>query len=290
MNLARPVAWLGVALVTQASVAAPPRVLVTLPALYSWTANVAGTNATVEALMPAESGPHQYQLRPQDLQRFRRANLLIINGLGVDEWIAKAALKELHSPGSFRVVCLSTGLDSLLIRSDRSADPNPHIWLDPQLAGLCVSNLVQTLSQFDPAAAAAYAANGAAYQRTLANLDQEIRDGISGLACTNLVTFHDAFPYFAHRYGLNLLGVIEDQPNVDPSPRHLGEVSRMIRGAHVPVIFTEPQYSSRLVDRIAADLHVKVATLDVLETGVPATTFYVDSMRRNLRVLQENLR
>ena len=281
---------LGGLLASFAAFAEAPRVLVTLPALYSWAANVAGTNATVEALMPAESGPHQYQLRPHDLQRFRNASLLIINGLGVDDWIAKAALKEAHTAGSLRVVCLSSGLESLLIRSDRSADPNPHIWLDPRLASLCVSNLVHAFSSLDPSSASAYAANGAGYQKVLGDLDGEIREGLTGLASTNLVTFHDAFPYFTRRYGLNLIGVIESQPNVDPSPRHLGEVSRLIREARVPVIFTEPQYSSRLVDRIAADLRVKVATLDVLETGVPSVSFYVDSMRRNLRVLRDNLR
>jgi len=268
----------------------PLRIVVTMPAIYSWTAQVVGTNAVVESLLPGETGVHHYRLKPQDLRRLTSADLLVIIGLGVDDWVAKAAEKERGNGLRPRIARLSSGMDSQLIREENSAEPNPHIWLDPVLVEGCLSNLVAVLSELDPKSSSQFVAHAEAYRHQLRRLDDDLRQGVAKLGSTNLVTFHDAFPYFARRYGLKMLGIVEEQPNVDPSPRHLAQVSHTIREAHVPVIFTEPQYSPRLAQRIAADLGIKVAVLDVLETGEATPSFYEQAMRRNLQVLQESLR
>jgi zinc/manganese transport system substrate-binding protein len=169
-------------------------------------------------------------------------------------------------------------------------DANPHVWLDPVFAKHCVSNIIQALCQADPAHAEGYTRRGETYLRELDQLDEQIRSSLKGLSNRKVVTFHDAFPYFCRRYDLQLVGVIEEVPSVDPSPKYLAQLSRAIRQQQVRVIFSEPQFHPRLVQRLANDLAIGVAELDVLETGTASRTFYIDGLRRNLRTLESALR
>jgi zinc/manganese transport system substrate-binding protein len=169
-------------------------------------------------------------------------------------------------------------------------DGNPHVWLDPVFAKHCVSNIITALCQADPAHADGYTRRGDSYLRELDQLDGEIRSSLKALTQRKVVTFHDAFPYFCQRYDLKLVGVVEEVPSVDPSPKYLARLSRAIRDQGVRVIFSEPQFHPRLLKRLASDLQVGVAELDVLETGTASKTFYVDGMRGNLRTLEAALR
>ena len=289
------------------------RVLATLPAIHSWAANVAGDTATVESLLPANVGPHDFQFRPSDLRKLASADVVLMNGLGVDTWLTRAVSRGASKP-TRRVVTVTDGLQKQLIHhltplavdaeagSRKSGhdhdhdhdhgddDANPHVWLDPVLAKHCVSNIVQALCQADPAHAEGYTRRGEAYLRELDGLDAQIRSALKDLGNRKVVTFHDAFPYFCRRYDLNLVGVVEEVPSVDPSPKYLARLSRAIRQHQVRVIFSEPQFHPRLLRRLASDLGVGVAELDVLETGSASKTFYADGMRRNLRTLESALR
>lgn len=296
--------------------AAEIRVLTTLPAIHSWAANVAGDTAAVESLLPANVGPHDFQFRPSDLRKLAAADVVLMNGLGVDTWLTRAVTRGASKP-SRRVVTITDGLQKQLIhhRTPLAIDPtttgskkpsqdhshdhdhdhsdddaNPHVWLDPVFAKHCVSNIIQALCQADPAHAEGYTRRGETYLRELDQLDEQIRSSLKGLSNRKVVTFHDAFPYFCRRYDLQLVGVIEEVPSVDPSPKYLAQLSRAIRQQQVRVIFSEPQFHPRLVQRLANDLAIGVAELDVLETGTASRTFYIDGLRRNLRTLESALR
>jgi zinc transport system substrate-binding protein len=296
--------------------AAEIRVLTTLPAIHSWAANVAGDTAAVESLLPTNVGPHDFQFRPSDLRKLAAADVVLMNGLGVDTWLTRAVTRGASKP-SRRVVTVTDGLQKQLIhdRTPLAIDPtttgskkpsqdhshdhdhdhsdddaNPHVWLDPVFAKHCVSNIIQALCQADPAHAEGYTRRGETYLRELDQLDEQIRSSLKGLSNRKVVTFHDAFPYFCRRYDLQLVGVVEEVPSVDPSPKYLAQLSRAIRQQQVRVIFSEPQFHPRLVQRLANDLAIGVAELDVLETGVASRTFYIDGLRRNLRTLESALR
>jgi len=300
--------------------AEPLRILATLPALHSWAAKVAGPDAVVETLPSASVGPHDFQFRPSDLRRLARANVVVMNGLGVDGWMDKALRNNSTKPG-LRVVTVADGLKSQWIlevpelevrsadkedsRSGRSSGgrpdehhhhdhadhgPNPHLWLDPVFARHGVSNILQTLVALDPEHADGYRRRAAAYLDELEGLDSEIRSAVARLQDRRIVTFHDAFPYFCRRYGLELVGVVEEVPSVEPSPRYLTELVAAIRKSKVRVVFSEPQFHPRLVRRLAEDIGIKVGELDVLETGTPSPGFYVEGQRRNLKALEAALR
>lgn len=292
-----------------------PRILCSIAPLASWALNVAGDAAVVETLLPADVGPHDFQFRPRDLKRIQAAQLIVINGLGIEDWLDKP-LRANASQLEKKLVRTSDGLKSELIyevpqlvldpkRSkkdshahahgagdghDHAESANPHVWLDPVLARHGVSNILQGLVRVDPANAESYRRNAAAYLARLEALDRELHAAVAALPNKAVVTFHDAFPYFTRRYGLDLVGVIEEVPGVEPSPKYLSELLKVVRARNVKALFTEPQFSPRLATRLAKDLGVAVAELDVMETGRVTPDFYETAIRKNLHSLQSSLR
>ena len=295
--------------VTSGAEATRLRVLTSIPPIYCWTVNVAGSLATVENLLPADVSPHDYQFRPRDLKRIGAADVIVLNGLGLEDWFARA-IRANSKDAKKNVVRVADGLpEAVLVRHlptievgagkgaahDHDHDhageqANPHLWLDPQIARHGVSNILHALQAADPANAAGYATNATAYIAKLDALDAEIRAATATIRGRPVVTFHDAFPYFCRRYGLDLVGVIEEVPGTDPSPRYLAALLKVVRAKGVTVLFTEPSSNPRLARRLADDLGIAVAELDVLETGALTPTSYEEGMRRNLAVLRQALK
>ncbi len=310
--------WLVVAVLQSAtaqSAAAEPQrvqVLCSLAPLASWALNVAGDLATVETLLPADVGPHDFSFRPRDLKRIKSADLIVINGLGIEEWLDKA-LRSNARDLTNKLVRTSEGLEAefiyhlpelVLDPASRKKDghshahdhigageqPNPHVWLDPVFARQGVSNILKALVRIDPRNATGYQRNAMSYIDRLQKLDEEARAVVEGLAEKSVVTFHDAFPYFTRRYGLELVGVIEEVPGVDPSPKYLSSLLKVVRSRKVRALFTEPQFSPKLANRLARDLEIGIGELDVMETGAVTAEFYEVGIRRNLAVLQKYLK
>lgn len=295
--------------------ARPLRVLTTFAPIHSWTLNVAGPDAIVENLLPGDVGPHDFQLRPQDLRKIRQADLVVANGLGMESWLDKAIRNNAKDAGR-RIIRTSDGLKDQLLyhlpvlsldpKGARKAHdhdhhhdhdheaageaPNPHVWLDPVFAQHGVSNIVEGLCAADPTHAEGYRQRAAVFINRLQSLDRDLASAVAGITNRGIVTYHDAFPYFCRRYQLDLVGVIEEVPSVDPSPKYLATLSAVIRSRGVQAIFTEPQFNPRLVRQLSKDLGIRFAELDVLETGKTGPDFYEAGMRRNLQALQSTLR
>ncbi|MBX3731513.1 MAG: zinc ABC transporter substrate-binding protein [Verrucomicrobiae bacterium] len=278
------------------------RILTSIAPLYSWAANVAGDAAEVENLLPADVGPHDYQFRPRDLRKIRSADIILLNGLGLESWFARTIAVE-DPTAAKKVVEVAAGVpEALLIHEvpaihlGDSSEPhlhqgpaNPHLWLDPWFARHAVTNLLRALREADPQRAPEFERNASRYVTRLDTLEREVQATLAALTRRQLVTFHDAFPYFCRRFGLDLVGVIEEVPGTSPSPRYLADLSRVIRERRVGAIFTEPQFDARLARQLARDLGIRVAALDTLETGRLAPSSYEDGMRANARVILSTL-
>lgn len=261
------------------------KVLTSFLPVYCFTVNVAGDLAEVENLLPARVEPHDYQFSRKDVQKLARADLIVINGLGLEKWLDKP-LENSASAHPRTVVAIAAGLETELISSAKpSALPNPHIWLDPRLACHAVTNILRALQQADPAHANGYAANAMRYLARLEQLDAALHRALAPVREASIVTYHDAFAYLARRYGLHVLGVIEPVPDLEPSLKYLAVLYRSIRASHVEAIFTEPPAPARLARQIGSDLHLPLAQLDTLETGPLNPSAYEDAMQDNLRVL-----
>jgi zinc transport system substrate-binding protein len=279
---------------------ARPRVVATILPAYCIATNIGRDLVEVGYLVGAGGNGHDYQLTPRDRSEIERARLLLMNGLGIEPWLKKTLAAV---PASVRVVSLSQGLESRLLaiehrhahgpgeKHDHAHDEfNPHLWLDPTLMMQMVTNALRGFRQMDPQNAGRYATNAAEFIARVQAIDRELMDGLAGLRGVSIVTFHDAFPYFARRYGINVAGVIEEIPDVDPTPRHLAKLSATIRAAKARAIFVEPRHSRRLADRLGRDLGIKVGVLDTLEGGPASATAYEEGMRNILRNLQSTLR
>ena len=275
----------------------PPRVITSFFPLYCWTANVAGDDAQVECLLSSRTEPHDYAFTPGDARRLQRADLIVVNGLTLEAWLPKFLR---GSPGSsHRVVNISAGLAAQLIvgrhehqhhEHTETEHANPHVWLDPVLAMHGVSNILAALQRTNPSRAAAYASNAQAYLAKLDQLDRDVHDGLASVTNRTVVTYHDAFPYFARRCGFEIAGVVEEVPEVNPTPKYLAKLSRMMRERNIRVIFIAVGGRTRLAERIAADLRVELVELDTLESGPLRPAAYEERMRHNLSVLQKQLR
>ena len=264
--------------------------------IQSHTLAIAGQNAEVVQLLGKDAGPHDFQLSPSDVKKLAEADLFIINGAGIEDWlddlVKKSSNKDLVIVDTSKGVDLVESPEEVAIAGGhghhhhQGDGGNPHIWLDPVIAQKQAANIVAALQKADPANAAAYAENGAAYAAELEALDAEYRATLAPLPNKNLVSFHDAFPYLSARYGLNYVGAIAEFPEKDPTPRQLASLVDKIRELQVGVLFAETGYAPGLLEKIAKETGAKVSSLDTLEVGQGGAKAYLERMRKNLSSLQ----
>jgi zinc transport system substrate-binding protein len=275
-----------------------------LPA-YCAAVNVAGDPALVRCLVSGNLEPHDYQLTPADARTLAEADLVVVNGLGMESWLAKH-LRSTRAAENGKLVQLTEGLDSQLLDSEgkpcahghehddgHAHDhplPNPHTWLDPSLMEHGVREVVKGFIRVAPGQQARWESNGEAYIAKLRQLDQEFRAAAANLKHRPFVTHHNAFPYLARRYGLRQVGVVETSPDSPPGPRDLAALHTTIRREKVVAIFAEIQSPGRLPERISKDAGIRLGALDTLETGTADAGAYERGMRANLDALLRSLK
>jgi zinc/manganese transport system substrate-binding protein len=264
------------------------KVLTTIAPLYSFTANIVGDAAVVDNLIPSGVGPHEYSLSPGDARKVTESRIVVKNGVNLESWLHK-----LTGPAQGREKSAEEDSEWLIIVDTSKGvdimDRDPHIWLSPKNAIIQVENIRDALTEADPDNSALYLKNAAEYIQRLRELDREIKDEIRTWDMRQFVAYHSAFRYFARDYGLEQAAVIKETPETEPSPRHIAEVIETIKSNDIKVIFTEPQFSHKIVASIAKDLNLQVYSLDTLETGELSMEWYEKEMRENLAVLKKAL-
>jgi zinc transport system substrate-binding protein len=185
-----------------------------------------------------------------------------------------------------RVVEVSEGIPLL--------EGNPHVWVSLEGARRQTDNIAAALAAADPDHADAFRANASAYNASLTALEEKMRTALAPYAGTPIVTFHEAFPYFARDFGLDLAGVIEREPGAEPSARELADTVKLVRARQVKALFAEPQFPDQSAQVVARETGVRVYSLDPVVTGpsdpAAARGAYLQAMEKNLEVLQEALR
>jgi zinc transport system substrate-binding protein len=225
---------------------------------------------------------HDYQLTAGDVRQLADADLLLANGAGMETFLGK--VKE-QSP-SLRVVEVSEGIPLM--------DGNPHVWVSFEGASRQVDNIAEALALASPEKADTFRANAETYKAALAALDEKMKSSLAPYAGTPIVTFHEAFPYFARDFKLDLVGVIAREPGTEPSARELADTISLVRERKVKALFAEPQFPDKSAQVISRETGVKVYELDPVVTGPSepseARGAYLRAMGKNLGVLQEALR
>lgn len=240
---------------------------------------------------PSTGCLHDYQLLTGDMRTLAGAAALLINGAGMEGFLADITSQLPSLP----VIDCSQGIDLIAEAEGHDQDGhghgavNAHIWLAPQNAIQMVRNMASSLQTLLPQAAEQINANAEKYIKRLETLDAELAAAISALPRKDIVTFHEAFPYFARAYGLRVVAVVALEPEEPLSPRLLAEVVEKVRAADNPPLFSEPQYENAAVRAVSQETGAPIFELDPLVTGDGALTAYEDVMRQNLRVLLEAL-
>ncbi|MCK4547212.1 MAG: zinc ABC transporter substrate-binding protein [Candidatus Eisenbacteria sp.] len=259
--------------------------------------NVGGAHVSVSTLLPAGASPHTFDPKPTQVRLVAEARIFFEIGAGLEQWSGKIA--RASGNRNLDVVQLSDGLELLCSPDGRRCEtelshtgsvPNPHVWLDPQNAIRMVERIACSLSKVDPEHAAAYEANAAAYGQDLQILDEEIRSAVERFSTRRYVAFHSAWIYFAHRYGLQAMGIIEESPGKEATPKHLKGIIDVVRSHGVAVIFAEPQLNSKEAEVIARESGAQIAFLDPLGgEDVEGRDSYLNLMRYNLSEMERTL-
>lgn len=221
---------------------------------------------------------HDYSITAADMRNLEGAGILLVNGAGMESFLGK--INERY-PG-LRVAELSRGIKLIEVNGSK----NPHVWLSISNAIVMTLNCVDALAAADRVHEAQYRANGNKYIAKLMKLRGEMDSGMKPYSGKRIITFHEAFPYFAQEYGLVIAAVIEREPGSEPSARELAETIMLIKKSGIRSLFIEPQYPSTTAGTIAAETGAGVYILDPAVTGEDSNDAYINIMRKNLDVLE----
>ena len=280
--------------------------------LYISTINITKDipNVTVTNMTKSQTGClHDYQLTPQDLKTLENADILVINGAGMESFLDGI----ISQYPNLEIVDATKGL-SLLEDDTHSHDDhdhdhdtedehsedddhdheyNAHVWVSVTGNIDEVKNISSQLESLNPENKEAYESNTNTYVAKLEDLKNEMHEELDNLPNRDIITFHEAFPYFAEEFNLNIAGVIEIEPDSEPSAKEIEEIINTVKEKNIKALFTEPQYSSKVAETIATETGATVYELDPIVTGdsnPDAYDDYINKMKKNLDVLKEALK
>ncbi|HUT97637.1 MAG TPA: metal ABC transporter substrate-binding protein [bacterium] len=266
--------------------------------IYLLTENVVGntTGVTVDVLVSPEAGDiHNYQLVPGDLLKLNRADLVILNGLGLEGFLGDA-LADL--PEGTEIVTAGEGIEPLPLtfhnhqgepHGDEHGEWDPHLWVSPRNAVRMTQNIRDALAEADPAHADAYRANAAEFIARLEALYEKMLTAARGWPNRAIVTNHDAFGYLARDLDLEIAGVVMLTPGASPSAGEMLRLVGMIRNKGAAAVFVEPGYPEGSARNIARDAEVPVYVLDPCTTGGTDPGRFLEVMEKNLENLDAAL-
>ena len=257
--------------------------------VYLETINIVGEIEGVEVVnltKPQTGCLHDYQLTTEDMKTLETADIFVVNGLGMENFLEKV----IETQKNLKIVDASNSEEIYLLKEGEEV--NPHVWLSVTYAMAQVKAIQRQLCELDPAHADIYKKNALHYLNELTTLRDEMHLALDNLPHKDIVTFHEAFPYFATEFKLNIAGVIEREPGTEPTPQELADTIKTVNEFPVKVLFTEPQYSPKAAETIARETGAKIFTLDPVTTGESKfenRQDYQNKMRQNMKTLQEAL-
>lgn len=255
--------------------------------VYEFIKRVGGNNVNITTLIPIGVEPHDFEPTIQQIQNAESADLIIYNGAGLEKWIDKIDSKS--------KVDASQGLNFLNGNdSEITGAYDPHVWLDPILAKQQVENIRDALVKADPANTQYYKSNADKFIAELNNLDNKIKTELTTCDKKDFIAFHNAFTYFASRYGLNQHSIHGTTPEGEILPQRLQEVIELARDLGLHIIYSEDLVDPRSAQVIAQEIpDGKVLILSPIE-GInsdeqKAGIGYLDKMKEDVDNLKIGL-
>ncbi len=269
------------------------RVVATTTQVQDFTRVIGGDRIQLTGILKPNVDPHDYEPSPADVDAIAHADLLIINGVGLEHW-----LQDTINSAGFHGTTVDTS-KGVQIRKGDTQDPagDPHIWHNPRNAKIMVATIQQALAAADPADASFFKANQDAYHAKLEALDAEVARQIDSLANRKLVTNHDAFGYYVDRYQLDFVGSIipSFDTGAELSAKDVADIVAKIRATGVKAVFSESSLPPRTAQTIAGEAHVKVVEGpnalygDTLGPAGSDGATYLQMIKHNTRTIVANL-
>ena len=247
--------------------------------LENLTENV--PDVEISMLAPVNTGClHDYEMTTRDMKTITGCNILIANGAGMETFLEKA---------------LSMKKGAVIVAADGFplTDNNPHVWVSPAGAIYEVQHIASGLEKLDSTHADLYKQNADVYMQKLRTLSSGMHKMLDGFTGSRIITFHEAFPYFASEFHLQIVSVVEREPGTIPNAKELAGLITMIKKAQQDgtsiSLFAEPQYSSSAAEVISRETGLTVYELDPCVTGSLDKDSYINSMKQNAAMLQKAL-
>lgn len=284
------------------------KVVTTFPPMYWFTKAVAGDAAEVEVIVPPGTEVHEYQATPATVQAIAQADVLVTNGLGLEEFL-ETTLRNAQN-ANLKTVVASEGIQALgevsptVLVSDASSGDhdhdhgneasaeahshragNPHVWIDPVLAQQQIAQIRDGLIAADPTNRRTYETNAAAYLQQLQQLHQDYETRLKPLQGCTFVTFHDAYPYLANRYQLQQVAVVQI-PEDSLSPADIQTTIDAVKRYDAKALLGEPGVDNKLLASLSQDLKLTLREVDPLESGPLDPQHYLTAMAQNLQTLE----
>lgn len=251
----------------------------------------------VESMAQQQTGClHDFQMTTADMKKAETADAFLINGAGMEGFLDKISDQLPELP----VIDSSTGIPLIASGEDHhhdggeghdhdQEDYNPHLWVSITNCMEQVRNLSEGIIALDPEHEAEYRENTETYLEKLSALRDKMHSALDHVKNKDIITFHEAFPYFAEEFGLHIAAVINREPNSQPSAKELADTIRLVRETGVKALFVEPLYPETSADIIAAETGAQVYVLDPAVSGEWDKNAYLTAMESNLQVLEQAL-
>jgi zinc transport system substrate-binding protein len=282
------------------------KVIASFYPFYEIAKEIGGNNTIVTSIIPFGAEPHDWEITPQQIPEIMEADMIIYNGKGFDAWLGKQ--EQFHNS---LLLDISKGLQLIKIgdkqesknlgqdekgHEERESTYDPHIWLDPILVKNISKTISNTLIEFDPNNIHYYKQNTENFIQKLDNLDSLIKKSLANCELKDFISFHQAFNYFANRYGLTQHTVHESlSPEGEILPQQITKIIKLAKDLNIDTIYSEELADPRLSQTLASEIpNGKVLLLSPIE-GINQeeqnkNIGYIDKMQMNLENLREGLK
>lgn len=235
---------------------------------------------------------HNYTLTMSDMKTIEQANVLVINGAGLESFLEDVLESRayLDATQGLPLLCSEGHHHEEADDHQEEEEYDPHGWLDPTLAGQMAQNIATGLAAQDPTHKGAYMDNAQHIVTELTALQKELQGEVSDLSCKELIPFHDGFRYFAEAFGLTILASVEEEEGAEASAREINELAELIRSHHIPCVFVEKNGSDSAAQALSLECGISVAALDMGMSGAESgggLAAYEALLRYNIETIRE---
>ncbi|MFA6296456.1 MAG: metal ABC transporter substrate-binding protein [Patescibacteria group bacterium] len=263
------------------------KVATTIFPLFDITKNIAGDKIGVVQILPLGASPHTFELTSAKAKELQNVSDIFMIGYGIDNWAS--SVKD--TIGNVNLITVDKNINLRTAKGDEGlpeyGNKDPHYWLSINNAKEIALTIEQELERLDPANAQYYKNNLDNYLPKLDTLKNDINNDFENLSSRKLVTFHDAWEYFAYEFNLQIVATFEPFPGSEPTPKYLQDLSNTVKNENVRAIFSEPEFSNNVIQPFVNDVGLQLYILDA--EGNYYGNSYIDNMNGNAKIMKEGL-